>query len=84
MGCAFEIADAGGMVLLDVPFTETVRAAPAPRHPPFVALRPVDQVERAYELAASVRAHVERIQESIEAARDLLKDRLPPIGRGRK
>ena len=74
----FEIADIDGMMLLEVPFTETVRGARKPPLPPSHGLRLINEVERAHELVASVCAHVALLQAKMQESRELLKNVLPP------
>ena len=65
---AFEITDAGGALLLEVPFDERQRRRP--QRPRSQARQTLSQVERAHDLVLSVRTQVEALHKGMCASRD--------------
>lgn len=70
--CSFEIADADGRILIEVPFTERLtgqgrrpRPVPAPPH-----TSEERQAERLDSLATSVRQEAQRVRENLRRTRE--------------
>ena len=64
----FEIADADGTTLLEVPFTERLREGGTVRRPPEVR-QLLTQAERAEALVESVRKQVEALHQNMRGSR---------------
>lgn len=83
MSHAFEITDAAGSLLLEVPFGEVLQDGRKPRRPPLpsVADRTVSAVTRAQELSVSLHEQVERLRAQMRRSQDILASRRP-VGPG--
>ena len=73
MDLAFEITDADDQLLFEMPFTELVRGEPKAPRPHPEALKGLSQVERAYDLVASVKYQIEKLQKEMQVSREWLK-----------
>ena len=69
---AFEIADAEGSVLLELPFTELVRHGRRPARPQAAVLASLSHAERAYDLVVSVRQQIETLSREMQISREWL------------
>lgn len=69
MEYGFEITDAAGAILHEVPFTELVRGHRRPRRLRVEALLPVSQAERAQTLIADLHHQIEKLRDGMKAAR---------------
>ena len=68
---AFEVADAEGSPLLELPFTEMVRDGRRPVRP---STRALSQVERAHDLVTSMHQQIETLHKEMQASREWLAD----------
>ena len=57
----------------EMPFTELVRGEPKAPRPHPEALKGLSQVERAYDLVASVKYQIEKLQKEMQVSREWLK-----------